>query len=92
MSSMFSAATKFNRDIAAWNTAGVTSMAYIFNGASAFNQNLASWSTTRVTNMTGAFQSASAFNGDVSGRVAEQLPVARELGIRARWSPEPWPS
>ena len=57
-----SAAVSFNDDISAWDTSGVTKMAYMFMEVSSFNQPLNGWNVAKVTDMVGTFQSASAFN------------------------------
>lgn len=66
-SEMFSGCTKFNADLAAWNTSLVTNMNSMFKGATAFNRNLATWNVSKVTNMGSMFANTSAFNGTVAG-------------------------
>jgi surface protein len=56
----------FNADISAWNTASVSSMAYIFAQQPTFNADISKWNTARVKNMESTFALASAFNQDIS--------------------------
>jgi len=72
MEYMFGAATAFNGDIGAWNTASVTTADGMFNGAAAFNQDISGWDISGIENMQYMFQDATAFNQplnawDVSG-------------------------
>ena len=48
-------------DITGWNTANVTTMAYIFVYSS-FNQNISVWNTANLTNAYSAFANAASFN------------------------------
>jgi surface protein len=80
LSGLFTSALSFNDDISAWNTANVTSMAFMFadliglfsdstdstEPSSAFNQSLSSWVTSSVTDMSGMFAGASAFDQSLS--------------------------
>ena len=59
------AAATFNKDIRAWNTSGVKSMAYMFRDASAFNRDIGGWPVHSVTNMHFMFGGASKFNRDI---------------------------
>ncbi|WP_422480935.1 BspA family leucine-rich repeat surface protein, partial [Pleomorphochaeta sp. DL1XJH-081] len=50
MGEMFSGATSFNGDIAAWDVSNVTDMYRMFYGATSFNRDLAGWDVRNVTN------------------------------------------
>ena len=52
---MFYMATAFNDDISAWDTTGVTTMAYMFMGAASFDQNLG-WCMKESVNLNHAFE------------------------------------
>lgn len=63
---MFDGATRFDSDIAAWNTNGVTTMAGMFKNAQAFNGDISGWDTSNVTDMQSMFASARSFSTDIS--------------------------
>jgi surface protein len=87
LSGLFASALSFNDDISAWNTANVTSMAFMFadlNGlfsdstdstepSSAFNQSLSSWVTSSVTDMSFMFAGASSFDQSLSSWVTSSV-------------------
>jgi hypothetical protein len=72
-----SAAAKYG-PIAAWNTAGVTSMLQLFANATTFNEDLSQWNVACVTSMREMFLGAAAFDGKV--RAAEISPVVAVVG------------
>jgi surface protein len=63
----FSAATKFNGDISAWDVSNITAMQEMFAGASSFNGDIGSWDVSNITSMQRMFSGASAFNQDLNG-------------------------
>jgi surface protein len=65
MSGMFSGATSFNQNIAAWNVSAVTDMHGMFRDATSFNQNIGSWNVSAVTNMYDMFYNATSFNQNI---------------------------
>ena len=62
LSNMFNSASKFNRDISAWNVIRVTNMNAMFISTSVFNQDLSAWDVSNVTDMSNMFNNAQAFN------------------------------
>jgi surface protein len=87
LSGLFTSALSFNDDISAWNTANVTSMAFMFadliglfsdstdstEPSSAFNQSLSSWVTSSVTDMRGMFYGATSFDQSLSSWVTSSV-------------------
>jgi surface protein len=84
LSGLFASALSFNDDISAWNTANVTSMAFMFadliglfsdstEPSSAFNQSLSSWVTSSVTDMSFMFAGASSFDQSLSSWVTSKV-------------------
>ena len=67
MSSMFSGATGFNRDISMWNTSSVTDMSGMFANAEEFSGDISMWNTSSVTDMSGMFYDAWNFNAVIGG-------------------------
>ena len=61
----FDGAYAFDQAIGIWNTAAVTSMAYMFFYATAFDKDIGNWDTAAVTDMSNMFESATAFNQDL---------------------------
>jgi surface protein len=48
---MFSLASSFNKDLAAWDTAKVSKMRSMFSEATSFDQDLSSWNTSSVEDL-----------------------------------------
>jgi len=79
MRQTFSGATAFAGDIAAWNTAKVTNMAYMFHGATAFDGAIGGWDVGNVTDMLWMFRNATSFDQDLSGWCVDNIPQAPEF-------------
>ena len=67
LSYMFHAASGFNQNIGAWNTANVTNMSYMFSYASGFNQNIGGWNTGNVTDMSHMFDARHSTSRSAAG-------------------------
>jgi len=65
MSSIFSGASSFIKDISGWNVSNVTDFSSMFKDSS-FNQDISSWNVSSATNMSSMF-SGTHFNQDISG-------------------------
>ena len=51
----FSAARRFNQDIANWNVSSVTNMQSMFYYAERFNKDIGNWDVSSVTDMQSMF-------------------------------------
>ena len=64
---MFQSAATFDQNLAAWNVASVSNMAWMFQRTAAWNQNIAAWNVAKVANMDGMFYMAAAFDQNLAG-------------------------
>ena len=68
---MFARAREFDQNLSGWNTANVTTIAYMFQDAEKFtnggDSDINNWDTGKVTEMNDAFTRAVLFNHDLSG-------------------------
>ena len=68
---MFLRAKEFDQNLSGWNTANVTTIAYMFQEAEKFTNGgdpgINTWNTGNVTAMNSAFDGAVSFNHDLSG-------------------------
>ena len=60
----------FDQDLFGWDSASVTTMAFMFDGASSFTgQGINNWDVSSVADFQDAFKSATSFNPSLSGWV-----------------------
>jgi len=76
MTLMFCHCEVFDKDVAAWNTASVTSMASTFQFCHAFSgQGIGAWNTSSVTNMKCMFRNCRRFDADISALDAARKSI-----------------
>ena len=71
---MFYGCSKFNGNIASWNTSNVTDMNSMFSNATLFNHNIGSWNISKVNNMNGMLNNSGLSTENYSGTLVGWSP------------------